>query len=52
VMFGSDQMVWPEAIEMAVRNIEAASYLTESQKDDIFYGNAARFLRLMPAQKP
>jgi uncharacterized protein len=52
VMFGSDQMVWPEAIEMAVRNIEAASYLTASQKDDIFYGNAARFLRLMPAEKP
>ena len=52
VMFGSDQMVWPRAIERAVRTIEAASYLTESQKDDIFYGNAARFLRLEPVPKP
>ena len=52
VMFGSDQMVWPRAIERAVRNIEGASYLTESQKDDIFYNNAARFLRLEPAPKP
>ena len=52
VMFGSDQMVWPRAIERAVRNVEAASYLTESQKDDIFYGNAARFLRIEPAPRP
>ena len=52
VMFGSDQMVWPRAIERAVSTIEAASYLTESQKDDIFYENAARFLRLEPAPKP
>jgi predicted TIM-barrel fold metal-dependent hydrolase len=52
VMFGSDQMVWPRAMERAVRNIEAASFLTESQKDDIFYGNAARFLRLEPLPKP
>jgi predicted TIM-barrel fold metal-dependent hydrolase len=52
VMFGSDQMVWPGTIEMAVRNVEAASYLTESQKDDIFYGNAVRFLRLEKAGTP
>lgn len=51
VMFGSDQMVWPEAIGMAVEAIEAADFLTREQKADIFYNNAARFLRLPDAPK-
>jgi predicted TIM-barrel fold metal-dependent hydrolase len=46
LMFGSDQMVWPEGIGMAVEGIESASFLTEEQKRDIFYNNAVRFLRL------
>ena len=46
VMFGSDQMVWPEAIEMAMEAIESASFLDEEEKRDIFYNNASRFLRL------
>jgi uncharacterized protein len=46
VMFGSDQMVYPEAIEMAIQSIEQAPFLTPKQKRDIFYNNAARFLRL------
>jgi predicted TIM-barrel fold metal-dependent hydrolase len=46
LLFGSDQMVWPEAIGMAVEGIESATFLTEEQKRDIFYNNAARFLRL------
>jgi uncharacterized protein len=49
VMFGSDQMVWPEAIEMGVAAIQSADYLTPQQKSDIFYHNAARFLRMEPA---
>ena len=48
IMFGSDQMVWPEAIEMGVAAIQSADYLTPQQKGDIFYHNAARFLRLEP----
>jgi predicted TIM-barrel fold metal-dependent hydrolase len=48
ILFGSDQMVWPEMMEVAVRAVESADYLTEQQKDDIFYNNAARFLRLQP----
>lgn len=48
IMFGSDQMVWPEAIEMGVAAIQSADYLTPDQKGDIFYHNAARFLRLEP----
>lgn len=46
VMFGSDQMVWPEAIGVAIDNIETADFLTADQKRDIFCRNAARFLRL------
>ena len=46
VMFGSDQMVWPDAIERSIAVIEAAPFLSEQQKRDILYGNAARFLRL------
>jgi uncharacterized protein len=50
VMFGSDQMIWPETIEIAIEGIESAVFLTPAQKRDIFYNNAARFLRLTPAQ--
>ena len=46
VMFGSDQMVWPGIIEPSIESIEQASFLTPGQKRDIFYNNAARFLRL------
>jgi hypothetical protein len=46
VMFGSDQMVWPEAIGMAIEGIESAPFLSQEQKRDIFYNNAARFLKL------
>jgi predicted TIM-barrel fold metal-dependent hydrolase len=46
LMFGSDQMTWPETIEWAVDTIESASFLSENQKQDIFYNNAKRFLEL------
>lgn len=46
VMFGSDQMVWPGTIPIAIDAIESADFLTEAQKRAIFYDNAARFLRL------
>ncbi len=46
VMFGSDQMTWPGAIEVGIKAIESADFLTETQKRDILYNNAARFLRL------
>ena len=46
IMFGSDQMVWPETIGMAVEGIESAAFLTEEQKRDILHNNAARFFRL------
>ena len=46
LMFGSDQMVWPEGIGMAIEGVESASFLTPEQNRDIFYNNALRFLRL------
>jgi predicted TIM-barrel fold metal-dependent hydrolase len=46
VMFGSDQMVWPATIERAIDVIDEAPFLSAAQKRDIFYNNAARFLRL------
>lgn len=46
LMFGSDQMRWPEAIGWAVQAIEEAPFLTAEQKRDIFYNNAVSFLRL------
>lgn len=50
LMFGSDQMIWPEAIEKAIEGIESADFLTDRQKRDIFYNNAVRFLRLESRQ--
>jgi uncharacterized protein len=50
VMFGSDQMIWPGVIEPAIAAIKDAPFLTEAQKRDIFYNNAARFLRLSPEE--
>lgn len=50
IMFGSDNMVWPATIQIAIDRIQKAPFLTESQKRDILYNNAARFLRLTPEQ--
>ena len=46
IMWGSDQMIWPRTIEVAIKTIEDAPFLSREQKRDIFYNNAARFLRL------
>lgn len=46
IMFGSDQMVWPETIGRGIEVVMEAPFLSEAQKRDILYNNAARFLRL------
>lgn len=48
LMFGSDQMRWPEKIGEGIDAIERAPFLTEEQKRDILHHNAVRFLRLEP----
>lgn len=46
IMFGSDEMVWPDAVTVGIETIQADPALTPEQKRDILYNNAARFLRL------
>ena len=50
VMYGSDQMSWPEGIKYSIEAIWEADFLSQDQKRDIFYNNAARFLRLSQEQ--
>jgi len=45
-MFGSDQMIWPYAIEKSILFLNNLTLLTRQDKEDIFYNNAARFLKL------
>lgn len=46
IMFGSDHMVWPDAIRIAIERIEKAPFLSPAQKHLILHDNAARFLRI------
>lgn len=46
IMFGSDNMVWPQSIGIGIKNIENAPFLTTQQKRNILFNNAARFLQL------
>ena len=46
VMYGSDQMVWPHAIEKSILKLDSYDFLSEEDKRKIFYENAVNFLRL------
>jgi len=46
VMFGSDQMIWPYAIGKSIEFLNSLDFLTQQDKQDILYNNAAGFLRL------
>jgi hypothetical protein len=46
VMYSTDQMRWPSAIGKALRYFNHLPFLTQQDKEDILYNNAARFLRL------
>jgi predicted TIM-barrel fold metal-dependent hydrolase len=46
IMFGSDNMVWPDAIGVAIERVRAAPFLSARQKRLILHDNAARFLRI------
>ena len=50
ILFGTDQMVWPETIDDAIESVNTAKFLTYEQKEDIFYDNAAEFLRLADSE--
>lgn len=46
VMFGSGSPAWPASIGASIDTVRRAPFLDDGQKRDIFYNNAARFLRL------
>ncbi len=46
LMFGSDQMRWPEMIGEGIEAIKEADFLTDEQERDILYNNAVKFLRI------
>ena len=46
IMYGSDEMIWPDALDLSIKNIENAPFLNEEQKQDIFYNNAAKFFNI------
>ncbi len=46
IMYGSDHMLWPQSFAKSIGSIESAEFLSEEQKDAIFYSNATRFLGL------
>lgn len=46
IMFGSDAMIWPDAIAISIDRTARAPCLSDKLRADIFYNNAARFLRL------
>jgi uncharacterized protein len=49
LMFGTDEIVWPDAFGVAIDHIQSANFLTAEEKRDIFYNNAAKFLGLASA---
>ncbi|GAA4937795.1 hypothetical protein GCM10023314_07980 [Algibacter agarivorans] len=46
VMFGSDQMVWPDAITNSIDFLNDLDFLTKEEKEMIFYKNAKNFLSI------
>jgi uncharacterized protein len=49
ILYGTDQMVWPDIIPVAINRVWRAPVLTRAQKRKFLYENAARFLRIDPA---
>jgi len=44
VMFGSDQMGWPQAIELSINYLESLEFLSDKDLENIYYNNAMKFL--------
>jgi predicted TIM-barrel fold metal-dependent hydrolase len=47
IMFGSDEMGWPDAIGLAIKGVDSAPFLSPEQKTDIFYENAMTFFQVV-----
>lgn len=46
ILYGTDQMVWPDVISVGIETVNNSNILTFEQKEDIFFDNAAEFLGL------
>ncbi|MEM8485572.1 MAG: amidohydrolase family protein [Bacteroidota bacterium] len=46
LMFGADAMTWPGLITRSLEIMENADFLSEAQKQDIYFNNAVRFFGL------
>ncbi len=46
VMFGSDQMGWPQAIDLSINYLETLDFLSQKDIQNIYYNNAVRFFGL------
>lgn len=46
ILFGSDQMVWPQMITPAIESIRDASFLSDQDKRNILGENARRLLKI------
>ena len=46
ILFGTDQMIWPDTVVRAIEAVEGASFLTEDEKHAIFFENAVDFFQL------
>ena len=46
IMYGSDQMIWDDAIPLSIKKVENAPFLNNLQKENIFYNNAAKFFNI------
>lgn len=51
ILFGTDQMIWPDAIPIAIETVRSRDYLSEDQKRGILFENAVRFLGLTDAER-
>lgn len=51
IMHGSDQMNWPQSIGKSIEAIRSAPFLSEEEKRDILYNNAARFLNVSGTER-
>lgn len=49
ILYGSDQQVWPDVIAITLQRVWSAPGITRVQKRKFLYENAARFLRIDPA---
>lgn len=46
ILYGSDEMIWPDAVTASVNYIKQADYLSDTIKKKILYWNATNFLKL------